>query len=391
MKKLRIIVSGFIGLYPTGGVTWDYIQYPLGLHLMGHDVYYLEDTQQYARYQSAGRAWDDASDSIEYLKKTMEEFGLTDRWAYRDIGSGRCYGMSLEQLKEICRTADVFINVSAATVLREEYLHIPTRALIDSDPMFTQVEYRNEHAAGPGTEPAPKASLLEWYTHHFSFGEHMHREGCLIPTLGVHWKPTRQPICLGYWANEHPMPNHRFTSVMNWSVRSPLQYNGQQWGQKDVEFEKVQPLPQHFPAENFHLLLTGVSKEQQAELNRWGWTLSDPLKVLTSPQAYKSFITHSTAEFSVAKETYVKANSGWFSCRSACYLAAGRPVITQETQWSRYIPSGRGLFAFTDLPSAVGAIAEVAAAPRKHSDFAREIARDYFDSSKVLNDLLNRL
>ena len=178
MQKLRIIIGGFIGLYPTGGVTWDYIQYPLGFHLLGHDVYYLEDTGQYSFYKSPGRSWDDPTDTIAYLEKTMHAFGLDGRWAYRDVGTGNCYGISMARLQELCETADLFINISASTIMRDEYMAIKKRVLIDSDPMFTQIQdWDDTNIASSVT--AIKESFTS-YTHLFSFGENIGKENCRI-------------------------------------------------------------------------------------------------------------------------------------------------------------------------------------------------------------------
>ena len=391
MKKLRIIVGGFIGLYPTGGVTWDYIQYVLGLQLLGHDVYYIEDTNQYPRFQTAGKAWDDASDSISYLRQTMDKFGLQHRWAYRDIAGGQCFGLSLSQLSKICKTADIFINISASTFLRDEYLAIPCRVLIDSDPMFTQIDYFNE-MNNIDTDRYKMKFMVENHTHLFTFGEHMGKEDCKIPGFNFKWIPTRQPICMNFWtAHEPRMDQKVFTSVMNWSVKKASAFNNQEWGQKNVEFEKFITVPQLFPEAEFKLMITGIKAEKETEIKNAGWQILDPLQNITNAADYQSFINASTAEFSVSKETYVKSNSGWFSCRSACYLAAGKPVITEDTQWSRYIPSGIGLFAFTDLTSAIEALLEVTANTAKHAKAAREIAVAYFDSNKILNELLLQL
>lgn len=391
MKKLRIIVGGFIGLYPTGGVTWDYIQYVLGLQLLGHDVYYIEDTNQYPRFQTAGKAWDDASDSISYLRQTMDKFGLQHKWAYRDIASGQCYGLSLTQLNEICKTSDIFINISASTFLRDEYLAIPCRLLIDSDPMFTQIDYFNE-MNNKDTDRYKMKFMVENHTHLFTFGEHIGKEDCKIPAFNFKWIPTRQPICMNYWVSQEPIIGKAvFTSVMNWSVKKACTYNNQQWGQKNVEFEKFITVPHLFPEAEFKLMLTGIKTEKETEIKNAGWQILDPLQNITNAAHYQSFINASTAEFSVSKETYVKANTGWFSCRSACYLAAGKPVVTQDTQWSRYIPSGIGLFAFTDVTSAIEALHEVTANTVKHAKAARELASAYFDSNKILNELLLQL
>ena len=144
MPKQTIIVGGFIGLLPAGGVTWDYLQYPLGFSLLGHDVYYIEDTRLYPVYQRAGSDWNDASSCIEHLKQVMKHFGFEDRWAYRDEASGKCFGLSEKKIESICAAADVFVNVSCSTFLRDEYLSIPVRILIDSDPMFTQIQYQTK-------------------------------------------------------------------------------------------------------------------------------------------------------------------------------------------------------------------------------------------------------
>jgi hypothetical protein len=391
MEKLRIIVGGFIGLYPTGGVTWDYIQYPVGLHLLGHDVYYLEDTMQYSTYQSAGKPWNDATDSIDYLKRTMEAFGLKDRWAYRDIGSNRCYGMALKQLNEVCRTADVFINVSASTYLREEYLSIPKLVLVDSDPMFTQIQDWDDNNHAGSMYNIKKA--YEAYDYLFTFGENINAPDCKIPTYDLKWLTTRQPVCLDYWKIISPNLNlNVFTTVMNWSSRKKIKYFNEEWGQKDVEFEKIKQIPRLFSKTRFSMAVADNSNNMdQKSLEALNWIIQDPLTTIRNAKDYQLFIQHSSGEFSVAKETYVKSNSGWFSCRSACYLASGKPVITQQTKWSDYIPSGKGLFAFTDTSSAIDALEQVTGDIELHSKAAAAIGREYFDSNKVLADLLKQI
>ncbi|UEG50684.1 hypothetical protein LK994_04255 [Ferruginibacter lapsinanis] len=388
MKKLRIVVGGFIGLYPTGGVTWDYIQYVIGLQQLGHDVFYLEDTCQFPKFQSAGKEWNDPSDSIEYLKNTMEKFGLQNRWAYRDVASGNCFGMSLDKIKEICRTADVFINISASTFLRDEYLAIPKRVLIDSDPMFTQVDYLTETG---GKDPSGMKFILDNHNYHFSFGENIGQASCRIPLAGFNWHTTRQPICIDCWNTINPQKSNIISTVMNWSVRPDLIFDNENWGQKNIEFKKFIGIPKLFTDISFEIIITGLTDEKRNEIKAHGWNTLDPLKTITDTLSYKEFITTAMAEFSVAKHTYVKSNSGWFSCRSACYLAAGKPVIAQDTQWSKYIPTGNGLFAFTDTESIITSVNDLKENYMKHSKAAIEIAREYFDSNKILNQLLEKI
>lgn len=388
MEKLRIVVGGFIGLYPTGGVSWDYIQYPLGLHLLGHDVYYIEDTAQYSFYKSPGRSWDDPTDTIFYLEQTMKTFGLEHRWAYRDIATNNCYGMPLKKVLEICDTADIFINISASTQLREEYLHIPRRVLIDSDPMFTQVQDWDDlnHEASIHNIK----NNFNKYTHLFSFGENIGKEDCQIPTFDLKWLTTRQPVCIDYWNGGGGHTNGKYiTTVMNWSTRKKMKYMQEEWGQKDVEFEKFIHIPSLQTNSEFLIVAADNSKKMdKAKLQELRWKIKDPLEVINTTQDYKDFLSSSLCEFSVAKETYVKSFSGWFSCRSACYLAAGKPVITQETAWSKYIANGVGLMPFHDVSTALEALELVTSEITKHSKAAKDIAIEYFDSCKVLNKLI---
>lgn len=395
MKKKRIIIGGFIGLYPTGGVTWDYIQYVLGLHLLGHDVYYVEDTMQYSRYQLPGQNWDDASATILYLRSVMNRFGLSERWAYRDIASGECFGLTDAKLTKVIATADIFINVSAATYLRDEYQRVPVRVLIDSDPMFTQVQDWRDDVQDESYQHIRER--YSWYSHLFTFGENLGMDDCRVPLYDLHWEITRQPICLDYWKYSAAVATSQpsFTSVMNWSTRKKMIYRQEEWGQKDVEFKKYIDVPQKMKEANFSVVMA-VSKDLQHEVNKaglndLGWNILCPQNTIATTDAYQQFIQQSTGEFSVAKEAYVKSRSGWFSCRSACYLASGRPVVTQDTGWSKFIPSGGGLFAFNDAHTAVDALKAVASDTKKHGQAARRIAEEYFDSNIVLSELLKRL
>lgn len=392
MSKLRIIVGGFIGILPAGGITWDYIQYPLGFSLLGHDVYYIEDTRLYPIYQKPGSVWNDASVCISHLKKVMEYFGFENRWAYRDEASGHCFGLTEGELKAICRSADVFVNLSCSTFLRDEYLSIPVRMLIDTDPMFTQIQYLSHQAFTPGKSGIKE--MIQNHNKHVSFGENIGAPDCQIPTCNLSWYKTRQPVCLDYWTKNSLSSSRaiNFTSIMNWTAARKLSFNNQEWGQKDEELMKICILPQLVP--NIKLTMgigqTGVDQISFPKmlLEMQGWKILDPETVAGTWLQYRKFIQASSGEFSVAKQTYVKANTGWFSCRSACYLAAGRPVVTQDTGWSKFLPTGYGLFAFSDIETAKDALDKVVTDYKKHCLQAREIAYAYFDSNKVLTSLL---
>ena len=388
MDRLRIIVGGYIGLLPAGGVTWDYIQYPIGFAACGHDVYYIEDTRLWSIYQVDGSDWGDCTPNVAHLENVMDAFGLSDRWAYRDEASGRCFGLSEKRVQEICRTADLFVNISCSTFMRDEYRRIPRRALIDSDPMFTQVQYLSQQMFTPG-EPALRAAI-DAHTHLFTFGENIGADDCLMPDCGIKWRPTRQPIALDRWTPD-PAPRREdaaYTTLMNWSAAPLLKYDGETWGQKNITFESFINIPRLVPE---ILLAVAVGQTGGAgsafpanEAREHGWRVLDPKTCAHDWRAYRDFIDASRGEFSIAKETYVKARTGWFSCRSACYLAAGRAVVTQDTGWSKHLPHDRGLLAFDDTESAVEALRRVEFEPEKHARAARQIAEDYFDSRKVL-------
>lgn len=392
MEKLRIVVGGYIGLYPTGGAVWDYIQYPLGLKTLGHDVFYIEDTMQFPVFQNNNAKWDDASSTVRYLKEIMEHFGFKERWAYRDIASDHCYGMSLNKVLEICNTADVFINISCSTVVRNEYLQIPKRVLIDTDPMFTQVTLFNELSGEQGTSVK---EMTETHNYLFTFGENIGDPDCRVPTQHLNWLNTRQPVCIDYWINNKSPNNFGVTSILNWSGRTKMKYDNEEWGQKDVEFMKYIEIPGRFPDLKFEVVINPpLNKESlfnPVNMRNHGWNVISPVQQVSGYANYSAFIKTSVAEFAVAKETYVKSNSGWFSGRSACYLAAGKPVIAQETCWSKFIPAGNGLFTFNDMDSAVSSLLIVNENLYKHSVAAVEIARNYFDSNLVLNDMINKI
>lgn len=391
MQKLTIIVGGFIGILPAGGVTWDYIQYPLGFRKMGHEVYYIEDTRLYPIYQKEGCNWNDASSCINHLQQVMHAFDFDGRWAYRDEASGSCFGLSEKEVKSVCRKADIFVNISCSTFLRDEYLSVPVRILIDSDPMFTQIQYMSGQAFTSG-KPA-MVELIQNHNYCFTFGENIGADDCLIPICGLQWHPTRQPVCLDHWCVASlPDKQHIFTTLMNWTAGKKLSYENKEWGQKDEEFIKIIHLPQLVP--NIKLTI-GVGQTSPANggfpketIQYYGWETVEPNQVAADWRQYSRFIGASTGEFSVAKQTYVKAKTGWFSCRSACYLASGRPVVVQDTGWSKFIPSGEGVLAFLDTESAVDALERVVADKQFHARKAREIAQEYFDSTKVLTHIL---
>ncbi|MBA2760896.1 MAG: hypothetical protein H0U39_02860 [Segetibacter sp.] len=392
MEKLKIVVGGLIGLYPTGGATWDYIQYPLGLKLLGHDVYYIEDSMQYPVYQSDGDKWDDCTFGVEYIRKAMTSLEMGDRWAYRDVATDKLFGMSEQKLQQVCAEADVFINVSASTYMREEYERIPARIFIDTDPMFTQFQYYKSMEEG-GDKAEYEKKFMHSHTHFFTFGLNIGKEDCRLPMFDFNWKTTVKPTCINFWDNNNnTQSKFGFTSIINWVERPDFIYENESWGQKNKVIRTFEDLPSKVD-QPFEIVINrpkdAITTAAIDQLGLKGWSVLSPQDMIADKDDYRTFIQSSIGEFSISKETFIKSNSGWFSGRSACYLAAGKPVITQDTQWSKYIPAGEGLFGCNDMETAIEAVNEVSSNYVKHSKRAKEIGKEYFDSDKVLTNILN--
>jgi hypothetical protein len=386
---MRIIVTGLIGQYAFGGVTWDYIQYALGFRALGHDVWYLEDTGTWAYDPVKMEPSADCSHNTAYLGRVMEKFGMGDRWIYRNGADETYHGVTNPaEAQKIIASADVLANVSGACWLRPETAAIPLKLFLDGDPMFTQIGLAND----PDSEYAKRVASHE---RHFSFGLNIGQKGCEVPTAGLHWRPTVQPIALDYWNPASPAPtmphiaDGAWTTVMNWASYAPKDFQGKKYGQKDIEFERFLDLPQ-ISDEKFVLAMgQGVgNKRPTTMLESKGWNIIEPDTYLPDYTTYHEFLSRSKGEWSIAKNGYVTSRSGWFSCRSACYLAAGKPVVVQDTGWSDHLPSGDGAIAFSTPEEAAKALDLINKNYNHHSAAARAYAETHFDAARVCEDLI---
>jgi hypothetical protein len=380
---MRIVVTGLVGQYAFGGVAWDYLQYVEGFRQLGHDVYYLEDTEMWPYDPIKDTISADASYNVDYLRGVMEKLGLANRWIYRSAPDASYHGHTEAAAKEICATADLYLNVSGCGWLRPEYLAIPCKVFLESDPMFTQV------ALASGKQDV--IDRIRAHDRHFTFAENIGAANCRIPATGFDWIPTRQPIVLDWWELPAKPSRDVFTTVMNWVSYKSCEYDGETWGQKDVEFLKFVDLPGR-TAQKFEIAMgMGPGMKRPTEmLQQKGWQIIEPAEHLPDPWTYREYLRRSKGEWSVAKEGYVKSRSGWFSCRSACYLALGRPCVLQDTGWSNCYPTGRGLFAYQTIDEALAGIEAVNADYAAHSHAARQLAAQMFDARQVLANLITR-
>jgi glycosyltransferase involved in cell wall biosynthesis len=376
-SSLRIIVTGLMAAYPLGGMAWHYLQYVLGLARLGHEVYYLEDSARDPYSPAEGGPSRSCTLNVNYLAGLMARFRLADRWAYRARDQARWLGLADAEREEVLRSADLLLNVSGSLDSPEDYRQVRRLAYVDTDPVFTPLKLaRNTRFR----------ARVDAHDVHFSFGE---RADGPLPATGHRWRGTRQPVLLSEWRTGAP---HRevYTTVMSWTSYKSETYSGQTYGHKDIEFLRFLELPRLVaPAALEVALASGRTRQAPRELlAENGWRLADPAVVCPDLDSYRAYIESSKGEWSVAKNAYVQGRSGWFSERSACYLAAGRPVVVQDTSFSATLPVGEGLLPFTTLAEAVAAIHEVEAHYPRHARAARALAEEYFDSDKVLTRLL---
>jgi hypothetical protein len=378
--RLRIIVTGIIAQYPLGGLTWHYLQYLLGLKCLGHDVYYLEDTGGWPYNPEEGGVGRDCAYNVKYLAETLSRWGFARNWMYRFAGEDQWFGLGEAERVAVFKSADLLLNVSGTVNRPVDYRDVRRLAYIDTDPVFTQLRLalRQENWW----------DRIRAHDVHFSFGE------CIadsLPRCGIDWQPTRQPVVMREW---HPATPRReaFTTVMNWTSYDSVTYQGVVFGQKNVEFERFIELPGRVHPTRMEIAVAPGRDDRAPRelLAAKGWCVVDPAAVCPDLDRYRNYIEASKGEWSVAKNAYVRGRSGWFSERSACYLASGRPVAVQETGFSAVLPVGEGLLSFTNLEEAVARIREIEVDYARHARAARGIAEEFFHSDKVLTRLIDK-
>lgn len=383
---MRIVVTGLVATYPLGGVAWDYLAYVDGLRRLGHEVLYLEDTGAWFYDPAAQTFSADPAANLAFLAGALRDLDLDDvAWAVRDPDD--CYhGQGGVAVARFCRSADLFLNVSGSCWLRDEYRGARRTAYLDSDPGYTQAKlWAVEH--GCATEDQLfSVNLIRQHDCFFTFAEHIGAVDCGVPACGLTWHPTRQPVVLERWPVAFDAGARHFTTVMSWQTEAaPPTIDGVAYGGKSGELLRFIDLPAHSAAP-LEIAVAGAAPRQR--LSAAGWHVVDAHAATATPEAYRRYLQESRGEWSVAKQIYVALRSGWFSTRSAVYLASGKPVVVQDTGWSAHYPTGAGLFAFATLEQAVEALATVDGDYRRHCEAARAIAERELAAAAVLRRLL---
>jgi hypothetical protein len=398
--KRRLVVLGTLAANPYSGMAWMHGQITAGLLRLGHDVYYLETSSSWPYDPVRQEKVCDSDYAVPYLARIADRFGFGDRWAYRRSYSDKAWlGPAAAVAEQLLLDAEATLSIVGCTRLAEEGLEVSRLVFVDTDPLWPQIRY----AQG---DPDVR-SLVDEHDEVITYGENIGRDGCRVPPLPKTRGWMRQPVLLDMWATSDP-PRDAYTTVANWKQGGrDLLFEGEQYGwSKDVEFLRVLELPERVdvPIE----LATNLSPSDALEtpegeqVPAWGagsaqgvlldhgWRLVDA-SFTADPFVYQEYVKSSRAQFSVARDMHVRLRSGWFSERDACYLAAGRPVVTQDTGFGDMIPTGEGLLSWTTLDEAVAAIEEVERDYERHARAARELAEDYFDAAKVLPKMLDDL
>lgn len=378
---------GFMGSCPIAGVIWQHIHYLVGLQRLRHEVYYIEDSARLPYNPQTFEVNNDFSYAGKLLTRLAEEFNFRSRWSFcaRYLPECPTAGMSIRRIRALYRSADAILNICGTQEFNDDLLASKRILYVESDPGVEQIKVDR------GVD-----STIDYLKRHhalFTFGENVGSAAFPVPLHGLKWHPTRQPVVTDLWKTDRAPPRPAvFTSVANWSTSGlkDIEWRGTNYlWSKSAEFLRFVRAPK-FVDETFELATAIPDKTTRTRFLRNGWRFRPPHALSAHYKSYRQYIRQSKAEFTVAKDQYVRLNTGWFSDRSACYLAAGRPVITQETGFSRIYGGNSGLFGFRDLAEIADAVRQINCNYARHSRAAREIARAHFEAEKVLDSLLHR-
>ena len=381
-----------VGQYPLGGVAWDYFHYLTGLAALGHEVVYHEDTWCWPYDPVKQYVVDTGDYAAAFFDSFFKQHAphLADKWHFLLLHD-KSYGMSRQKFDEFAKTADIFLNVSGACFAPDALNPKARRVFMDTDPGYNQIVMH--------TRPNWSENVDRWIEQvrghdvHLTYAENIHASDCLVPKCGIDWRPTRPIVTLDSWERERaaPIPTDApFTTVMSWNYfKGNLLLDGVEYDAKAREYSRFRDLPSRTTAK-LALAVAG-NKQPREEILKDGWQLLDAHRLTLTAESYMKFIADSQGEWSIAKNVFVEPKTGWFSCRSCCYLAAARPCVVQDTTWSRYVPSGEGVIAFSTMDEAVAGLEAVTSDPERHRKAAVEIAREYLAHDKVLPKMIEAI
>jgi hypothetical protein len=366
---MKMLVAGRFASVPAhGGATWAVLQYALGLRQMGHDVVLVDPCER-------------DPDRVAYYEHVVALVGLQGAAAL--VHPDRtATGLDYRALASWVHDCHLLVNL--AGVLGDEELTGPAavRAYVDLDPAFTQFWHSDGIDVG-----------LARHDHYLTVGRAIGTPSCSVPTCGLPWTGTVPPVVLNRWPATWSAARFGVTTVANWRSYGSIQVGDVLLGQKAHAVRTLMDLPRRLPNLSFEpaFAIHPAERRDLEALALGGWRVLSPDSVAADPDRYRTFVRASSAELGVAKSGYTVSRCGWFSDRSACYLASGRPVVAEDTGWTQFLPSGEGLLSFADAESAAEALERVFADYDRHRRAARALACEVFDSRRVLGQLLEQV
>ncbi len=387
MKRKKIVVMGFMGSMPIAGVIWQHVHYIVGLQRLGHDVYYLEDSARMPYNPQTFEQGEDYSYAAQILLQLANEFGFEHHWGYcaRYLSARPTAGLRLAKIQQLYIEADAILNVCGSQEFNDDLRKSDAILYVESDPGVEQIKVDQRNR---GT-----IDYLKQHRALFTFGENIGTDRFPVPLHRKQWLPTRQPVVSDLWRTKKlPKSTAVFTSIANWSTSGlkDIAWRGEKYlWSKSREFLRFVAAPKK-AGEAFELATDIKDPKTRDKFLAHDWRFRGPHDMSVDYWSYRDYIRRSKGEFTVAKDQYVRLHTGWFSDRSACYLAAGRPVITQQTGFTDHYGNSGGLFAFKTLGEIAEAVREINADYKKHSRAARAIACEVFEAEKVLANLLDR-
>ena len=378
---------GFMGSMPIAGVIWQHVHYVVGLQRLGHDVYYIEDSARLPYNPETFEVNNEFDYAAKVLNRLAGEFDFKNRWAFcaRYLRKNPTAGLPLKKIRQLYRDADAILNICGTQEFNDDLLKSDRIIYVESDPGVEQIKI----------DKGVRSTIDYLSRHHalFTFGENVGTKKFPVPPHGLKWHATRQPIVTHLWkTNQAPKRAAVFTSIANWSTSGlkDITWRGRKYlWSKSREFLRFVAAPRR-SGETFELATNIQDRKTREKFESNGWRFTSPLQMSVDYWLYRDYIQQSKGEFTVAKDQYVQLNTGWFSDRSACYLAAGRPVIMQETGFTKNYGADAGLLAFRSLGEIAEAVKMIKADYSKHSGAARQIAREIFEAEKVVKSLLDR-
>ncbi len=379
--KGTIVILHLAMRFPFAGVIWQLLHHLIPLRRLGYDVYYIEDHGAWVYDPLKQTPVPDPAPNVHFVSEVLARFGFADHWAFYDVEGHDYLGMPRERCAELLAHADAIINLCAATSPRDEHRRNGCLIYLQTDPGILQIQLAEGDALA-------QEDVLAHHLH-FTYALNIGRSDCLLPDGAINWRTTRPPVVVDQWRRDSSSCDGGFfTTVCTWHNKGKdFELGGEtyRWS-KDVTFRRFLDMPQR-SNQGMELASDLTDGEDYEKAVAGGFNLKPAVPMSLDLDSYRSYISASRGEFTTAKDVVARTNCGWFSDRSVCYLAAGRPVVTQSTGFEKFMPIGKGLFAFKTPEEAAVAIEEINRDYSSHARAAASLASEYFDSNKILSEI----